>query len=238
MSIREMSRVWADSKQKGSALLLLLAIADNANDDGICWPSTKTLSHKTRMTERNVLRLIDVLSDAKEVYAWRRRNKGNVYVVLSGCDDAERARRTQILSDKKDGNVKSCHILSDIAVSHEPSRTIKEPSTTPVVINENGATWIFQMYLDIFKESVSAGEHDDLRELASGLNKLTPGDVREAMTITKSANSRKRIARKVSYMRSILQGWERNGKPSDNPTLTPQLQRAPSLESLGYKVVR
>jgi len=38
MSIKVMSYVWEASKAKGSELLLLLAIADHAADDGYCWP--------------------------------------------------------------------------------------------------------------------------------------------------------------------------------------------------------
>ena len=38
MSIRVMTQVWDTSEQKGSALLLLLALADHAADDGFCWP--------------------------------------------------------------------------------------------------------------------------------------------------------------------------------------------------------
>ncbi len=44
---------------KGSALLLLLAIADHAHDDGTgAWPSIKTLARKTRMSRRNVQLLV------------------------------------------------------------------------------------------------------------------------------------------------------------------------------------
>lgn len=59
MSIKVMTRVWENSKNKGSGLLLLLAIADHAHDDGAgAWPSIKTLAAKTRMSERNVQYLI------------------------------------------------------------------------------------------------------------------------------------------------------------------------------------
>jgi hypothetical protein len=34
MSIEVMTRVWANSKQKGSALLLMVSIADYANERG------------------------------------------------------------------------------------------------------------------------------------------------------------------------------------------------------------
>ena len=38
MSIKRMNAVWNLSKQSGSALLVLLALADRADDDGFCWP--------------------------------------------------------------------------------------------------------------------------------------------------------------------------------------------------------
>ena len=52
MSIAWMNYVWEHSDQKGTSLLLLLAIADHANDDGICWPSVARLAHKARTTKR------------------------------------------------------------------------------------------------------------------------------------------------------------------------------------------
>lgn len=51
MSVRWISRVWEDSPYEGRALLLHLALADFANDDGICYPSQKTLALKARTTE-------------------------------------------------------------------------------------------------------------------------------------------------------------------------------------------
>jgi len=67
MSIKAMTYVWARSKQKGSALVMMLAIADMANDDGDCWPGVGTLAKKTRMSERNAQKLIRKLEAAGEV---------------------------------------------------------------------------------------------------------------------------------------------------------------------------
>lgn len=64
MSIEAMSQVWKRSKEKGSALLLLLAIADNYNEDkGCAWPSVEYLSKKCRMTPRNVNLLLTRLQE-------------------------------------------------------------------------------------------------------------------------------------------------------------------------------
>lgn len=49
-----MSQVWEHSQAKGGALVVLLAIADFADDSGKAWPSVETLAKKARMKERNV----------------------------------------------------------------------------------------------------------------------------------------------------------------------------------------
>ena len=83
MSIKVMSKVWELSEQKGSKLLLLLAIADHAADDGYCWPGTKLLAKKIRMSVRSVLRAIKVLEADGELHVIRG-NVNNRYVVLAG----------------------------------------------------------------------------------------------------------------------------------------------------------
>ncbi len=68
MSIRVMSKVWSTSAHKGSALLLLLAIADFAHDDGTgAWPSIATLADKVRMSPRQVTRLLHRLEASGEL---------------------------------------------------------------------------------------------------------------------------------------------------------------------------
>lgn len=51
MSVRWISHVWETSPYEGRRLLLHLALADFANDEGTCFPSQRTLSLKARTTE-------------------------------------------------------------------------------------------------------------------------------------------------------------------------------------------
>lgn len=68
MSIKVMNLVWERSANKGSALLLELAIADHAHDDGTgAWPSVETLARKTRLTPRNTQMLLRKLEASKEI---------------------------------------------------------------------------------------------------------------------------------------------------------------------------
>ncbi len=48
MSILVMAQVWKHSPEVGTGLLVELALADFANDEGYCWPSVPTIAEKSR----------------------------------------------------------------------------------------------------------------------------------------------------------------------------------------------
>src|SRR3990167_1522930 len=65
MSIRLMSMIWDESPCKGTELLMLLAIADYASDEGRAWPAVRTLARKCRLSERQAQNLIRELQSKK-----------------------------------------------------------------------------------------------------------------------------------------------------------------------------
>jgi len=71
MSVHVSSQVWMNCQQSGDRLLLMLALADFANDDGICWPSQLSLAARTRCTERGVQKMIDALEKLGEIEIMR-----------------------------------------------------------------------------------------------------------------------------------------------------------------------
>ena len=92
MSLKVMNRVWQESKAKGSALLLMLAIADNCNDErGYAWPSVKTLAAKSRMSARQAQRVVKELAAKGELLIVEGGGRSNThrYYVLVGMPDAE-----------------------------------------------------------------------------------------------------------------------------------------------------
>ena len=72
MSLRAIQAVWDRSDAGGSTRLLLLALADFADEDGYSWPSTATLAKRTGRTERQVRRLLGIAIEAGELQADRR----------------------------------------------------------------------------------------------------------------------------------------------------------------------
>lgn len=109
MSIKIMTRIWDESKQKGSKLLLLLAISDNANDEGFAFPGIEYLAHKTRMSERHTYRLIEELEAGKEIYVNRRGPNGrhNRYIITLGISqDDLRVRLVRYMGHSQDEAIK------------------------------------------------------------------------------------------------------------------------------------
>ncbi len=104
MSIEIMTRVWKQSKQGGSQLLLLLAIADNANDGGFAWPGQKYLADKIRMNKKSIPRLTKKLQEAGELFIHNRAEAGKVtqYIVTVGMgwDQLEETLKRYLKFDK------------------------------------------------------------------------------------------------------------------------------------------
>lgn len=87
MSIKLMSAVWERSDISSTQKLVLLALADWANDDGLCWPSIDRLAQKTGMAGRSVQRIIRDLEQVGLVKRDEVVGKGNRYWVLTPLTD-------------------------------------------------------------------------------------------------------------------------------------------------------
>ncbi len=145
MSVKVMSRVWDESIHNGTALLLLLAIADHANDDGLCWPSVATLAAKARVQERQAQNLIAQLEAAGELVVRRGHGRRNtsIYVVAIGEKGAiqreiDRAEKVQSSVEKVQSSaekVQSSALKGAIAIAPDPSepRAEGESISSPAV---------------------------------------------------------------------------------------------------------
>lgn len=67
MSIKAMTWVWEHSPEKSTRLLLLLAIADHCDDEGVCYPSVARLAKKCRVGVRRVQQVIEALKRTGEL---------------------------------------------------------------------------------------------------------------------------------------------------------------------------
>lgn len=79
MSIRVMTAVWASAPFTHTTLLVLLALADSANDAGVCWPSVPGLAERARTSTRHVRRALADIEQAGWVKREMRPGRKTLY---------------------------------------------------------------------------------------------------------------------------------------------------------------
>jgi hypothetical protein len=67
MSIKVATEVWKGSRHKSGNLLVLLALADHADDEGKAWPSVSLLACKARLSKRHTRRCVNQIVASGEV---------------------------------------------------------------------------------------------------------------------------------------------------------------------------
>ncbi len=93
MSIGVMTRVWEHSRASHGNLLVLLAIADFADDRGRAYPSVPTLERKSRLSERgvqNALKALVALGELR-IVPGAGPNGTNLYTVTLSSEGAKSA---------------------------------------------------------------------------------------------------------------------------------------------------
>ena len=80
MSVRIMSLVW-DLSLSDSLKIVLLALADNANDEGLCWPSIATIAKKCSKGQRTIQLAIKSLVEMGHLTRHEVVGKGCKYYV-------------------------------------------------------------------------------------------------------------------------------------------------------------
>ena len=73
MSLRALTWAWEQELTNPSEKLVLLAIADHANDDGMCWPSMSHVAERCLLSTRQIQRITEQLVDYGLVTRERRK---------------------------------------------------------------------------------------------------------------------------------------------------------------------
>jgi len=156
MSLRMLTAVWESSKHNGGRLLLMLAIADNANDLGYAWPGEATLARKTRLSKRQVHRLIHELAEEHDELA-----------VAWGGTGARSTNRYYILVGKKEDEIQT--ILHHVSEWNDKRQT----KTLPLPLEESRAG----------EDSAAQPKHprDDQAGIGDILSPITKGDIPGAL---------------------------------------------------------
>lgn len=147
MSIEVMSWVWKKSKATGTDKFVLLAIADNAWDDGSnAWPSVSTISRKTGLSIRTVQRCIQNLQDLGELSAFDRPGHSNLYrVVMSDVETAPKKTKKKSVEvvktqEKRDDVWDTVMIVCGVNATTINSQERGRHNRAVKALKESGAT--------------------------------------------------------------------------------------------------
>jgi hypothetical protein len=126
MSIKVSTEVWQSSRHKSGNLLVLLALADHANDEGKAWPGIRLIAGKARLSRRHTRRCLNQLmaSGELEILPNQAPNGRTLY----------RIRLDQLVPDNLSGGTSKSDKETPVSVSADAddrapaSPNIEEPS--------------------------------------------------------------------------------------------------------------
>ena len=81
MSTIIMSACWPLQDMSGPQKAVLISLADNANDEGFCWPSVARISERTCLAERTVQAAIKWLTLAGILSVRERMGRSTMYTL-------------------------------------------------------------------------------------------------------------------------------------------------------------
>ena len=116
MSVRASTWAWSLEEVMGSEALVLLALADQANDEGLCWPSQEKLAPKARQsvsTLRRSLRSLEKMGLLTTITrSSTRGRRSNLYLLHIGArpDLSMRSAKAVTLSEEA---VQACEMLEE-----------------------------------------------------------------------------------------------------------------------------
>lgn len=174
MSIAAMNWAWGQ-KLKPTPKLILMALADAANECGICWPSVSTLADKCCVSMRTVRRVMRNLIERRLLLAeqrYRRDGSCSSNRYLLQLEGGDRLSPAPVASDTTPGQ--GCEGPRDAGViPGTTSRTVKEPqlpreTAARVVGTETGDSGGELSEL-VYPRALSAAEREESGRKLAGL---------------------------------------------------------------------
>lgn len=91
MSTIIMSQCWPLGGMSSAQKAVLISLADQANDDGVCWPSVGTIAKRTCLSERAVQEALQWLQATGAIFREYKTNSSTVYTVTPARFDPAKA---------------------------------------------------------------------------------------------------------------------------------------------------
>lgn len=140
MSTIIMSQCWPLQGMSPAQKAVLISLADNANDQGVCWPSVESIAVRTCLSERSVQNAIKWLTDAGALQVQKRQGRSTVYTVTPAAFSPPQEMRganndeTPANNDRTPAAFAPTPAAAAPRTINEPSRNRKEPQKSRRVV--------------------------------------------------------------------------------------------------------
>ncbi|KAA3644804.1 MAG: hypothetical protein DWQ07_15475 [Chloroflexi bacterium] len=84
MSVHSSAAIWQYSRMTKSARLVMLSLADRADDDGYCWPSLADIARRCLIDYRTAQYCVRLAEKAAELFVRERSGRTSQFLVLPG----------------------------------------------------------------------------------------------------------------------------------------------------------
>ncbi len=244
MSIALMTRVWATAEPREAVdRLMLLALADNANDAGVCWPSVPTLARKCGVEKRAALDTLGRLEDAGHLVIERWSGRGNVYHLPCASGAVRRtgaASRTGAADATGTGAVRRTGPVQPTAPepsenpkknphsNNSPTRGASKAARNGRVVVGEGRSGSEESFETIRPERVSSGLHVDAlvdRGVTAPVAERLAVDFGERIDAAIAAFDRNGTVGPGWLVRAVENGWAEDG--TERASVAPATVPAP-----------
>lgn len=177
-----MTLIWERAPYTAGSLLVLLALADWANDEGVAWPSMERLAEKARVDKRSAQRIVrqlqrDGVLEIEEGGGRARQHKFFIKMErvtnchpLKGDTDVTVSEIKGGISDTERVTFQAERVTSDTeTVTPMSPDPLEEPSEEPSVKPPPPATRVFERWKETFNHSKSVFDSKRLKAVNARL---------------------------------------------------------------------
>lgn len=120
------SACWPLEGMSATQKLVLMSLADQANDDGVCWPGMSRLMRRTCLTDRAIRAAIRWLEDAGLLVTTGRSGTSNVYKITVSNYQKSHSTPERGSSPESDSAPERDSVTPERGSSH-PGTSFREP---------------------------------------------------------------------------------------------------------------